>query len=256
MKVYHVLIFSTVILLGLPGLLPGNPNRDQGDRLARSGRNTEAISYYRRYLDSGQAQSDFAEVLLKASMLEPDLEKSVNLLLLYDKKMPNTQQRKEIFTRIGLLHEYLGNDASAASAYQIAFENSYPPDYALYLRVGFLALESGDVDKALAVSSVLLNNVKTTEIKISAIILSLLSFASVQELENGLSLIQKEQGFLNRSAGSSYYYALFRFYHANNRTRDAQRVRESLLVDYPESLEAMLLRGKIRRWPSPLNVFF
>ena len=256
MKVCHVLIFSTVILLGLPGILPGNPNKDQADRLARSGRHAEAISYYRRYLDSGQATGDFADVLLKASMLEPDLGKSVNLLLLYDKKMPNTQQRKEIFTRIGLLQEYLGNDAAAASAYQIAFENSYPPDYQLYLRVGFLSLESGDADKALAVSSVLLNNVKTTEVKISAIILALLSFATVQELENGLTLIQRERTFLNRAAGSSYYYALFRFYHANNRTRDAQRVKESILVDYPESVEAMLLRGKVHRWPSPLNVFF
>lgn len=251
-----MLIFCTLILLGLPRILAGNPNRDQADRLARIGRYAEAVDYYRRYLDSGQARSDFAEVLLKASMLEPDLEKAVNLLLLYDKKMPDTKQRKEIFSRIGILQEYLGNDAAAVAAYQIAFENSYPPDYRLYLRVGFLSLESGDADKALAVSSVLLNNVRTTDIKISAIILALLSYATVREFENGLDLIQREQNFLNRTAGSSYYYALYRFYHANNRPRDAERIKEALISDYPESVEVMLLRGKVRRWPSPLNVFF
>lgn len=255
MKKFYVLIYSA-ILCGLPWILSGNPNRDRADRLARSGRYSEAISYYRRYLDSGQAQADFAETLLKASMLETNIEKGLNLLLLYDKKMTTTQHRKEIFQRIGILQEYLGNPPAAAAAYQVAFENSYPPDYQLYLRVGLLALDTGDVEKALAVSSVLLANVKTAEIRVSAIVLALFAFASIQDLDGGLALIQKERVFIERSAGASYYYALYRFYRANDEDRQAQKAKEKIVSSYPKSVEAMLVRGKARPWPSPMNLFF
>lgn len=255
MKNYYVLVCSAV-LLGLPWLLPGNPHRDRADHLVRSNRYEEAISYYRRYLDSGQSQTDFADVLLKASMLETDVQKGLNLLLLYDKKMPTPQQRREVFQRIAILQEYLSNAAAASAAYQVAFENSYPPDYQLYLRVGFLSLDTGDVEKALAVSSVLLANVKAADIRISAINLALLAYASIQDLDRGLALIGKEKVFIDRSALASYYYALYRFYRANDEKEEAQRAKEYIVINYPKSAEAMLVQRKARPWPSPLNLFF
>ncbi|MGL4524151.1 MAG: tetratricopeptide repeat protein [Spirochaetia bacterium] len=255
MKQVKVLILM-MFYLCIPGLLPGNAEKTHAERMVRAGRYPEAIQSYRRYLETKDAQNEFAQTLIRASMLEPDARKGLNLLLLYDKKMTTTEDRKRIFERIGLLQEYFLNDESAVAAYQIAFENSYPPDYQLYLRVGFLSLEVGEAERSLSVARVILSNSRDTELRLAAINLSLLSYANLGDLDRGLSLIYQERSFLNRVAGASYYYTLARFYQANQESRKAQEVKEKIIKEYPESPEAMILQGKARVWSSPANLFF
>ena len=226
---------------------------EQALALEKDGKEDEARAAYTELLELGD--ENYCTIALRLTRLLSRLEEKRALLVEALKRCNDPERIHEIYVNLAGIEEIAGNLEAAQQYYQSAsLAVGQKKDFRSLLLSAILLFETGNYRGAEAQATVILDTCKVEELRQSAeVLLSRVFFASEKEekaLQIARRLINERKEALDPAA-IFWIAELAGFMDAAELAKTAANL---LLTKYPESPEAQIYTGTLKRLPS-LSVF-